>query len=146
MTDFKTDFDGTEETFPIPIKTEGRMFIYFLLNDEDEVLYVGQSAFPQSRVCTHRRSKKFTRYKFFECHPKKADELELKLYEKHKPPLNRIPPLDSNYSSLDNFKMKNKELRGKIKDIRTFLSENTVETRGGMYPIEYLERLKIEVA
>lgn len=50
--------------------------IYFLINDCDEVVYVGQSVDVHSRVAAHRGSKAFEYYSYFKCEEEAANDLE----------------------------------------------------------------------
>ena len=146
MEPFQTDFNGNEEVYRVPIHPEGEAFIYALMEDDGKIVYIGQSKMPIFRISTHSKNKKFTKYKFFRCDPEKVNQIEFSLYAKHKPRFNRVPPQDNTYFSLDHYKRKNPELRGVISYVRTFLSENPVETRAGQFPVEYLERMKAGVS
>jgi excinuclease UvrABC nuclease subunit len=142
MSNYKEDFDGSELIHSRLEKPIGNTFIYALMDEDENILYIGQSKDPVTRIANHTQSKEFKKFKFFECNPENVNQIEFALYAKYEPQLNRVPPLDNTYCSLDHFKMKNKCMRGKIKIIRDFIAKNPVKTRAGKYPIDYLNRMK----
>jgi len=146
MTQYQTDFEGHEKVHKVPSNPDCECFIYVLMDDNENIVYVGQSKNPVSRMAIHTKDKEFTKFKFFRCDPEKVNQIEFALYAKHKPKFNRVPPQDDTYFSLDSYKRKTPELRGVISYVRRFIRENPVETRAGKYPIEYLERMKAGVA
>ena len=74
--------------------------VYVLFN-EDEVVYVGQSKNPCSRIASHNKDKIFTKYRIMQCRPKRMLYWEGVLiagygkpkYNKTCPKFGRTPPL-----------------------------------------------------
>lgn len=142
MQEYQEDFNGSEIIHPNPfIDSSNDSYIYALLSEKDEILYMGQSKQPFLRIAQHSKEKKFSKFKFFKCKPEKSCEIQLILYEKYKPKLNRFAPLDVNWISFDEYKKIHRQLSGKIKKIRDYISKNPTETRGGKYNIKYLDKL-----
>lgn len=59
----------------VPKKHE-KTNIYFLINKQNEVVYVGQSVDVYSRVSNHRGTKEFMYYSYFACEKEAANSLE----------------------------------------------------------------------
>lgn len=79
------------------IEKIGRTFIYFLLDDNDEVVYVGQTSVGISRPFQHT-DKNFTRIMVMQCEPKELDVLEDRYIKKYLPKYNKQANVPMNYS------------------------------------------------
>ncbi|GAB4018429.1 GIY-YIG nuclease family protein [Spirosoma koreense] len=76
--------------------------IYFLLDSEDNVIYVGQTKNLNNQLNKHRLDgKKFTHFRYFPCQEWDLDRREQEAIAQHKPVLNQAPVnlSNSNYLS-----------------------------------------------
>jgi hypothetical protein len=138
---FKKDFENSCRIYKIETSIQDYSYIYALMDDKKNILYLGRTSHINQAINIKSHKMQFTKWMFFPCRHEDAPEILLKLYEKYRPPLNKVPPNDPGYSGLDTYKDKNKDLKGQIKFVRKFLRENPVKTRGGRYPIKYLDRM-----
>ncbi|MBD2755925.1 GIY-YIG nuclease family protein [Spirosoma validum] len=70
--------------------------VYYLIDDNDEVTYVGQTKNLYSQLITHRFSgKEFVRYNFFPCEEIDLDRLEQEAISKFRPVHNKPPTAQS---------------------------------------------------
>lgn len=139
---FKEDFKKLKTKYVFDLIENPRRYIYALMDEQENILFIGQCQNPETIIYTHIKSKSFCKYKYFECDPKKASEIHLDLCEKYRPPLNFVAPQSDEYCSLDKFKRLNPEIKGYHSPIRRFLKNNPVKTKCGLYPVEYLEKMK----
>jgi hypothetical protein len=66
---------------------------FYLLIDNDEIVYVGKSATPKQRVGTHQYSdKNFDSYYIVSCNEEELQDLEAKYIFKYHPKYNKIIP------------------------------------------------------
>lgn len=130
MSKCQTDFIGDELIHKIPANPVGRTFIYALMDDEENILYIGQSKKPVFRIAAHVRKKTFTKYKFFECDPAQVNQIEFALYEKYSPGLNRAPPLDNTYCNVSLQEVLNRCWY--MPDSDVILAYNTLKANGSI--------------
>ena len=86
-----------DETEFIDITNEPMCFIYFLLDDDNDVLYVGQTTNGIQRINQHRKeaSKEFSKVVAILCDSKELDALELKFIDKYQPIYNSVGTVDN---------------------------------------------------
>lgn len=120
-----------EESDFIDKTNEPKCFIYFLLDDENEVLYVGQTTQGMSRIYQHK-DKEFSKVYIILCEEEYLNEVELEYIEKYKPIYNSSGLI---------------EHRMKVKDINRLLHENFPTIRDFTYEeihkMLYAENIKI---
>ncbi len=74
-----------EETDFLDKTNEPTTFVYFLLNDINEVLYVGQTTQGMSRVYQHKQNKKWSRVYIIICEEKDLNRTESFYINKYEP-------------------------------------------------------------
>ena len=95
-------FSIQNSSVPFPECSIG--YIYFLLNDYLDIIYVGQSVNLTSRLTTHRRSIPFTRFSWIECDVDKLNDTEAFYIVSLKPKYNKSLPPNSEYKTLKAWK------------------------------------------
>lgn len=139
------DFSGNEQIFKNTFSEKSsETFIYALLDEDENVLYIGKTKNIYHRIGNHSYEKSFSKWKYIKVPDEQASLVELQLYDKYSPILNSLPPQTKTHMSLDHYKNKHK-VKGKITKIRKFLRDNPVKTLGGHYPLEFLNRMALEV-
>lgn len=73
-------------------------FIYFLTNDDNEVVYVGQTTAGMARPYQHRHDKEFSKIYIIPCNKEKLDVEESNYITKYKPIYNHTLDKDMYYS------------------------------------------------
>ena len=77
------------DSFPVTLLSGG--YIYFLLDQNDGVLYVGKTVSLYARIATHWNvGKRFTRVAYRAVSIEQLDEQEALFIAKYNPPLNRV--------------------------------------------------------
>jgi hypothetical protein len=77
--------------------------VYFLLDDDGRVVYVGQSVFMFSRIAAHSRDKKFSRVMCISCDFAELDAMESHYINKFRPKYNGKYPNGCMISPITNF-------------------------------------------
>lgn len=80
----KTEKEIVEGKMPL----ESLSGVYFLIDDQDEVVYVGQSVNVFSRIAAHAQTKDFRCVSYIPCSLSQLDALESHYINKFKPKLN----------------------------------------------------------
>lgn len=116
-------------------------FTVYVLWEDDEVVYVGQSTSIHTRIETHKKSgKKFNRYSYFNVKDKhEMDSVESFLIQALKPKYNKT--VEPSYIALKDVRKRAIETNSKLKwveEIYTTRLSSTLESRG--YPIVYKGR------
>lgn len=118
-----------------------RSFIYFLLNEEDEVIYIGQTISLFARVSSHLLSKKFVKVKYFCVSSDISNEAEAEAIIKHKPFLNYTIPSNKKYTYLEWFQRSHSCLKGKMNKIKRAIRKLNIKDINGYYLIEDLKQI-----
>ena len=82
-----------------------RPAIYFLF-DGDEIVYIGQSINPYSRITQHIKKKKFSHVRFLPCSSRRMNYWEQKLISKYNPKYNVTHNKRYNVTSLSSYREK----------------------------------------
>ena len=82
-----------------------RPAIYFLF-DGDEIVYIGQSINPYSRITQHIKKKKFSHVRFLPCSSRRMNYWEQKLISKYNPKYNVTHNKRYNVTSLSSYRKK----------------------------------------
>ena len=82
-----------------------RPAIYFLF-DGDEIVYIGQSINPYSRITQHIKKKKFSHVRFLPCSSRRMNYWEQKLIAKYNPKYNVTHNKRYNVTSLSSYREK----------------------------------------
>lgn len=83
-----------------PKPQQGYGYIYHLLNEKDEVIYVGQSTCCFIRARDHRKDKEFCKFRYIEVPFLFLDEMETEHIIFYQPPLNKSLPPNDSYNSI----------------------------------------------
>ena len=80
-------------------------YIYFLFNEKDEIIYVGQTVNLYYRIHCHlKKIKNIKKMAFFQTSKEEANNAEAYFIVKYKPVFNKNIPQNDVYTSLKNFK------------------------------------------
>ncbi len=118
-----------------------RSFIYFLINEEDEIIYIGQTISLFARISSHLLSKKFVKVKYFCISSDISNEAEAEAIILHKPFLNYNIPPNKKYVYLEWFQRANPCLKGKMHKIKKAIRKLGIKDIDGYYLIEDLKKI-----
>lgn len=76
------------------------MYVYMLFNDDDECIYVGQTANVEQRLDSHKSRFKglFSKHEIIACDTSSADDIEAEMIVKLKPEHNKELPPNCKYT------------------------------------------------
>lgn len=80
-----------DETDYIDLTDTPKVFVYFLIDDNNEVVYIGQTTKGLARVESHYKDKTFSRVYAVVCDESKLDYIENTNILKYMPKYNKIP-------------------------------------------------------
>ena len=126
--------------YPISKINDKKGYIYFLFDDKNKLLYVGQTIYLESRVFNHLKNNEipFSKCKYIECERCEMNEIEFEFIVVNSPPYNGPPPISRKWFSLDQAKRKFPNFKGKISLLKKELKKLQAENFHGYYRLEDL--------
>jgi excinuclease UvrABC nuclease subunit len=118
-----------------------KSFIYFLINEDDEIIYIGQTTCLFSRISAHQQSKKFVKVKYFIVPSEISNEAEAEAIIMHKPFLNYNIPSNKKYTYLEWFQRSHPCLKGKMHKVKRAVRKLNIKHINGYYLIEDLKQI-----
>jgi hypothetical protein len=131
---------------PIFILKKGFGYVYHLLDENNNILYIGSTKLIYNRIEQHIKSKKNIRKVIFWPFP--WDQLlveEANQIIKYKPPLNLVLHSNGNWMSKETFQKKNPIVKGKSVKIRHLMSKHGFYKEMGCLTLEQWEIIAKEL-
>lgn len=138
-------FDGEIVYNPIDQK-RGYGCIYFIFNQNEEILYVGQSFKLYSRFASHLDTKK-CRYtlRYFFVKLEVINEAEAECIIKYQPKKNAVIPSNTKWVSIPLLIKRFPVFKGKKRVINKYIRENSIKNINGYYCVKDFENLLIQL-
>jgi len=120
-------------------------YIYHLLDENDRIVYVGQTSYIYARYASHLKSEKcFKKIRFWEVPKEKMTEIEVEQIILHNPKYNFNLPVNDKWYSLEKFLKIDRIVKGKARKIGKILLQKDWEyTWGCLELFQWQEIAKI---
>ena len=116
-----------DETDCVDLTYIPKVFVYFLVDDNNEVVYIGQTTKGLARVESHYKDKIFSRVYAIVCDEDKLDYIENTNILKYTPKYNKIPNTNECISLSAIVKAVNKQFKSRVNKKRVL---NMLEVSG----------------
>lgn len=124
--------------FPFPHQESNMDCIYYLINDEGKLLYVGRTKNILQRIGTHWGNKliPFTKCKYFFVKNEDASAIETEEILTHSPPHNLSIPPNERHFSYQRYKKINKVIKGRYIRVKKLIKELGIKDLNGFIHLE----------
>jgi hypothetical protein len=133
--------------FTIPKIDTEKGHIYFLFDDDDKLLYIGQTIQMESRIITHLKNNviPFSKCKYILCKRNDMNELEFQFIVINSPPYNGPPPPSQIWISTDQVKRRFPNFKGKICLLKKMIKLKKLESFHGYFRIKEISDINQEL-
>lgn len=135
------------KTFEMHPPEKEKGYIYFLFDEDDNLLYIGQTVCLCNRIACHKKASRipFKKCQYFECLKSELDDLESLEIIRHNPPFNSAPPKSSEFFNLNKFKKLDPFAKGKAWQIKRIIRNKNIKNQNGYYHLTDLDIISKEL-
>lgn len=142
---FQEEFISSQDwkEFHIPPNHIDKSYIYFLLSEEEQVLYIGQTTNLCQRMGTHLYSgviNGISKIRYFLTDKYHINEVEAALIIKYRPKYNLSVPSNKRYASIEGFRNSKSDLKGKFNKLKKAIIFLQIPSYNGYYTIDDLNK------